>query len=181
MKYVALLRGINVGGNTMIKMTELKECFERLGFSHVVTYINSGNVIFETEEESADVLTNRIELGLEKRFKLPLKIVVVSQPLLRSIVEEVPTSWKNGEDLRCYISFMISPTTVDEAAGEIEVKDGVDFLNKGNGVLYMGTTLSGLTKSGFVKLIQKKIYKKMTMRNLNTTQKILLLMEKKTE
>lgn len=179
MKYVALLRGINVGGNAAVSMAELRDCFEKLGYSHVLTYINSGNVIFESDEKDLVRLTNHIEKGLEKRFKMPLRIVVVSHPRLKRIVEEAPTSWKKGKDLRCYISFMISPTTVDDAAGEIEVKEGVDFLDKGKGVLYMGTTLSGLTKSGFVKLIQKKIYKEMTMRNFNTIMKILALMNAK--
>ena len=50
MKYVALLRGINVGGNNRVPMAELKLCFEKMGFNNVVTYINSGNVIFESNQ-----------------------------------------------------------------------------------------------------------------------------------
>lgn len=178
MKFVALLRGINVGGNTLIKMADLKESFEKEGFTNVVTYINSGNVIFETNEKNTGSICARLEKAVEDRFGYAIKIVVVSHVQLEEIVEKIPPSWKKGEDLRCYVSFIISPTTVDEAYNQIDIKEGVDFLDKGPGVLYMGTTLSGLTKSSFTKLIGKKIYKEMTMRNLNTVRKILEIMEK---
>ncbi len=177
MKYVALLRGINVGGNTQVKMADLKESFEKEGFTNVVTYINSGNVIFETPEKNTGSICARLEKVVEDRFRYAVKIVVVSLSQFKDILKKIPTSWRKEEDLRCYVSFIISPTTVDEVYGQVDVKEGIDFLDKGPGVLYMGTTLSGLTKSSFNKLIGKKVYKEMTMRNLNTVRKILSLME----
>ncbi len=66
-RYIALLRGINVGGKNLIKMPDLRACFEENGFLSVVTYIQSGNVIFESEESSAPRLTQRIETMLGAR------------------------------------------------------------------------------------------------------------------
>ena len=72
--YVALLRGINVGGKNIIKMVDLKSCFETMGFSDVITYIQSGNIIFKTPEENKYVLTQQIEKGLSEQFNYQSKI-----------------------------------------------------------------------------------------------------------
>lgn len=177
MKYAAFLRGINVGGNSKVSMTDLKIIFSEMGFSNVVTYINSGNVIFETDDTNGEILARPIETAILKKINLHIKTVIVSEEQLKKVIKGIPDSWKKREDLRCYVSFMIAPTTVDMAFDEVDIKEGVDFLDKGPGVLYMGATLSGLTKSSFTKLIGKKIYKEMTMRNLNTVQKVLNLMK----
>jgi uncharacterized protein (DUF1697 family) len=69
-RYIALLRGINVGGNTLIKMPDLKVCFESLGFTDVVTYIQSGNVVFSTRNDNAEEITQLIESGLKNILDL---------------------------------------------------------------------------------------------------------------
>src|SRR5262249_24036943 len=68
MKYVALLRGINVGGANVIKMAALKSCLERLGFASVTTLIASGNVVFESSERKAPKLRHQIETALSNTF-----------------------------------------------------------------------------------------------------------------
>jgi uncharacterized protein (DUF1697 family) len=67
--------------------------------------------------------------------------------------------------------------TAEDVIREVELKEGVDSVKAGDGAVYMSTLLSGLTKSGFTRLIAKKIYKDITMRNFNTCQKILTLMQ----
>lgn len=177
MKYVALLRGINVGGNSLVKMANLKACFENMGFSDVATYINSGNVIFRTDRKNNIELVEEIEKALLKDCGFEIKIAIISHNRLKKIITGVPSLWKR-DDVRKYISFVIPPSTVDQVIREIEVRDGIDFVEKGDGVIYMTTLLEGLMKSSFKKLIGKKIYKEMTMRNVNTGQKILAIMEK---
>jgi uncharacterized protein (DUF1697 family) len=66
--FVALLRGVNVGGKNMISMKSLKESFERLGFTQVSTYINSGNIIFTTKETDPRKLEKKIEQMLSKEY-----------------------------------------------------------------------------------------------------------------
>lgn len=158
-------------------MADLKLCFEQNGFQDVLTYIQSGNVIFESDEKSSAKLEKTIETALSKRFNYAAKVMIRSKDEVDRVLEEVPASWKNGEDLRCYIAFIKESLTAQEAKQEIPVKEGVDFLDAGKGVLYMSTILSGLTKSAFGKMIGKKIYQHMTMRNYATTQKIGALME----
>ena len=67
-RYIALLRGINVGGNNIIKMTDLKVVFEEIGFTAVSTYIQSGNVLFSTQEQNKQTIEAKIEEHLSKRF-----------------------------------------------------------------------------------------------------------------
>ncbi len=176
MKYAALLRGINVGGNSMVKMSDLKECMEKRGFENVVTYINSGNVIFDTGEKNQEKLTEQIENLLSKKFGFDLKIVLRTHDQIKKVVDSVPGDWNRREDLRFYIAFIKEPMTVDVAFAEVEPKEGVDFIEKGPGVVYMATLWTDAAKSGITKLIGKKIYKEMTIRNYNTTKKILSLM-----
>ena len=86
-RHVALLRGINVGGKNKVAMADLREAFEAHGFSDVRTYIQSGNVVFGSVTP-AKTLEDDIEKLLERRFKVPLVVVVRSEARLRSIVEQ---------------------------------------------------------------------------------------------
>ncbi|MFM8423658.1 MAG: DUF1697 domain-containing protein, partial [Chloroflexota bacterium] len=89
-QYLVLLRGINVGGKNIIKMADLKASFETMGFSNVLTYIQSGNVVFQSDEKDKAVLTTKIEKGLSKRFNFEAKVVVIAQKELAAIVKSAP-------------------------------------------------------------------------------------------
>jgi uncharacterized protein (DUF1697 family) len=176
MKYIALMRGVNVGGNTIIKMADLKKTVAESGFTSVSTYIQSGNIIFESEE-NIDKVTFKLGEALFKEFGFNSGIIVKTFEQLNKIISEVPDDWKKRYDLRCYIAFIRKPVSEQDVMREIKLKDGVDFVKAGDNVLYMSTLLEGLTKSGFTKLFGTKIYKDITIRNYNTTQKILALMQ----
>ena len=89
-QYLALLRGINVGGNNIIKMADLKACFENMGFTEVVTFIQSGNVLFRSAEKDKTKLTKKIEQGLSERFSYKSRLVVVAHKELKKAVVEAP-------------------------------------------------------------------------------------------
>ena len=96
---------------------------------------------------------------------------------MKQIAEDVPKQWKTNHDLRCHIAFLTDFVAPDEVMQQTEVREGIDFVEEGNHVMYMTTKMSGLTKSKFTKLIGKKIFREITIRNYNTSQKILSLME----
>ena len=177
MKYVALIRGINVGGNSMIAMAELREAFGKEGFTNVSTYINSGNVLFETTEKKVASLEHNLEQIIDKKFRIRTKVVIRTDREIRRILEELPAAW-NSKEFRCYIAFIKNPMTPKEIAQGTKPKEGTDYVGIGNGVVYLVTKKSGLTKSGFTKLIGTKIYQYMTMRNLNTVKKLDILLTK---
>jgi len=179
MKYVALLRGINVGGKTMVKMADLKTIFQENGYQNVLTYINSGNVLFESEEKDIPKLVTHIESVLEKTLHMPLKIVVRNQREIQQVLEEVPDEWKKENKLRCYIGFVKDPLLAKDVEDQFIFNDAVDSLKAGKHVVYMSTKLEGLTKSGFTKMVGTKIFQQITIRNINTTKKLLNLMETK--
>ncbi len=176
MKYIALLRGINVGGNSIIKMNDLKNAVEKCGFTGVRTYIQSGNIIFESEEENNDKIVATLENSLSKTLKLDSPVILRTQEQLQKVVSGIPSDWKKRDDLRCYIAFIRAPVTAQDVLREVEMKEGVDFIQPGEGVLYMSTLLTCLTRSRFTKLITKKAYKDITIRNCTTVQKLFDLM-----
>jgi uncharacterized protein (DUF1697 family) len=177
MKYIALLRGINVGGNAIIKMADLKKEVEVSGFTHVSTYIQSGNIVFESDLKEIDKIIARLEEALLKKFQFNSGIVVKTHEQMKKIISEVPADWKKQDDLRCYLAFVREPVSAQDVIREIKLKEGVDFAKAGDGVVYMSTLLSGLTKSGFTKLVGTKIYKDITIRNYNTVQKLFAMMQ----
>src|SRR5688572_16715775 len=89
-RYVGLLRGINVGGKNLIKMTELKECFEKQGFEGGATYIQSGNVLFDAGAAGASKLVERIEEVLASTFNYKSSVVLRSMKQMENAVHEAP-------------------------------------------------------------------------------------------
>ncbi len=175
MTYLALLRGINVGGKNVIKMADLKKLFEEEGYQHVQTYIQSGNVIFTSPETDQAQLTEKIEQMLASAFSYHGKIVLVSRDELEQVISDMPSLW-HSEDLRCYISFVRPPSLPEEIAKEMKLT-ATDTLTEGKGVLYMATRADGLTDSGFSKGSGTKWYQEITIRNLATCEKLLELMK----
>jgi uncharacterized protein (DUF1697 family) len=177
MKYLALLRGINVGGNNIIKMSDLILAVEKIGFRNVVTYIQSGNIIFESDITNVSEIENRLKAALAKSFDYRSRLIIKSHEQMKQIIKEVPDEWRKSTNLRCYIAFISEMLRPESLVPQIEVNPSVDSLKPGPGVLYMTTLLSGLTRSRFSKIITNEFYKEITIRNYNTAGKILSLME----
>jgi uncharacterized protein (DUF1697 family) len=179
-QYLALLRGINVGGSNIIKMTDLKKNFEEIGFTDVMTYIQSGNVLFSTSDRDKAKLTTRIEKELSGRFNYKSRIVLVTQAQLKRVVEEAPRGFgKQLDKYRCDVIFLKEPLTADEAMKSVTTKDGVDTAHKGRDVLYFSRLIAKATQSHLPRIISLPVYQNMTIRNWNTTTKLLALMDKR--
>ena len=104
--YVALLRGVNVGGNNMISMKALKESFEGLGFGQVTTYINSGNIVFATKETDARKLEKKIEQMLSKDYELGSKVVIRNLAEMEQLVKSLPPGWGEDSNWRYNVIFL---------------------------------------------------------------------------
>lgn len=164
-----------MGGKNVIKMTLLKEVFERCKYKNVLTYIQSGNVIFEAEENDVRKITDKLESMLSKTFVYNAKLVVLSEEQLKKVVSNAPKDWKTNNNLRCYVAFTKAPTTPGELLKEVKLKEGVDSVKLGENLIYMTTLLSGISKSGFTKLVGTPVYQNITIRNFKTIVKILSL------
>lgn len=118
MKFVALLRGINVGGKNKVAMSELKACFEKVGFNNVITYINSGNVIFESTKTDTAELVAMCEAAIEKQFGLHVICSVISADELLEALKHAPSWWNTG-DAKHNAIFVIAPKKAEEIMAEI--------------------------------------------------------------
>jgi uncharacterized protein (DUF1697 family) len=171
-RYVALLRGINVGGKTLIKMADLKTCFEHLGLDGVSTYIASGNVLFETDVDDAAELATTIEAAIEQRLELPVKVVVLDQKAYARIVKAIPKSWIGDGMVRANVAFLRPGTDAVELARELEPDAAIEEIKAVDGAILWATRRDALNRSVTRKLIGGAAYKELTIRNLNTTLKL---------
>ena len=169
--YLLLLRGINVGGKNKVPMADLRNCLEDLGFSRVVTYIASGNVIVESDKRP-DEIQSQTEAMLTQKFKLDsqlIKVLVLSQAQLQSVIDNKPAGF--GEQPEKYYSDAIFLMGIDtaQALAVFDPREGVDKVWPGNGVIYSQRLGSQRTKSRLGKIVGTPPYKSMTIRNWNTT------------
>ena len=177
MKYVALLRGINVGGHSIMSMQAIVKTFEKLRFTNVRTYIASGNVIFETAKADPRKLEKKIEAAMVKAFPdYKAKVVVRSHAELETVIASVPRAWtKPKPTLKYNVVFL------REAVDDKSILDGIsptggETVEYAPGVLYWATPTSNLQETALAKLTAKKTYQEITVRTLNTAKKILALM-----
>lgn len=175
-RHLALLRGINVGGNNLIKMPALKACFEALGLDDVATYIASGNVLFSAPESPQ--LAARIEEALGATFRYQASVVLRTQAQLRRVVRGAPSGFgERPAQFRYDVIFLKAPLTAKAALRDVPTREGVDQVSAGSGVLYFSRLASKAAQSRLSKIVSLPIYKSMTIRNWNTTSALLRLMD----
>ncbi len=177
--YLVLLRGINVGGKNKVPMAELKECLEGMGFSHVVTYIASGNVIL-VSDKSADGIKAQIEAALPQSFKLDselIKVLVLTRDQLQAVVDDKPKGF--GDQPETYHSDAIFLMGIDTATATavFNPREGVDTVWSGNGVIYSQRLSALRTKSRLSTIMISPLYKSMTIRSWGTTIQLLEIMK----
>jgi uncharacterized protein (DUF1697 family) len=174
--YLALLRGVNVGGQNLVKMADLRAAFESMGFEDVATYIASGNVLFRAPRQRREELAGRIESELTRRFGVELKVVLLTQAQLTAVVEGAPRGF-GGDSHLWDVVFVRKPLTVKKAFAVVEIREGVDRAWPGRGVLYFSRLAAKATSSRLNKVASLPEYKNMTLRSWSTTTKLLALME----
>jgi uncharacterized protein (DUF1697 family) len=177
--YLALLRGINVGGKNKVSMAGLKQLLEEIGLKDVRTYIQSGNVIFRSSL-AANTIARKIEAGLSGGFKLDdelIKVLVISRDVLKAVIEKRPKGF--GDEPGKYHSDAIFLMDIDrdEAFAVFAPRDGVDKVWPGDAVIYSQRLSAERTKSRLGKIVASPLYKSMTIRSWQTTQKLMELME----
>lgn len=178
-RYVILLRGINVGGKNKVSMTELKSHLEKLDYTDVVTYINSGNVIVKSAKKPMTI-KNEVEQAILANFTVDselIKVLVLSHDQLKAVIDNKPKDF--GEQPELYHSdaiFLINYDATD-AMKVFDPREGVDKIWQGDGVIYSQRLSAERTKSRLARIIGTKPYESMTIRNWNTTTKLLALLD----
>ena len=178
--YVILLRGINVGGKNKVPMASLKKCLEDLGFSNVATYIASGNVLLSSDKSPTEIQA-QIEKALPASFKLHselIKVLVLTRDQLQAVVANKPAGFGDQPDTYHSDAIFLMGIDAAEAITAFNPREGVDEVWPGDGVIYSQRLSAQRTKSRLNKIMAAPVYKSMTIRNWNTTTKLLELLSK---
>ncbi len=175
-KYIALLRGINIMGKNKIAMEELKHQFEQIGYSNVVTYLNSGNVIFTSAETSKDCISNNIQSMIEDKFQLTIFVYVIKSDELIELLDNQPSWWgSNNKEIYDNIIFVIPPHTSEQVYDELgapheELERTQPYKNN----IFWSFNLANYQKTNWwQKTASLPISKSITIRTSNTMRKIL--------
>lgn len=178
-RFVALLRGINVGGRNLVSMAELRDAFEAEGYRGVRTYIQSGNVLFESDSARV-MLEDELETMLERRLGMELVLVVRSLPQMRNIVRRAPKGFGDEPDVyHSDVIFLKSPLSPERAMRVVALREGVDQVWPRTGVLYFARLSARRTQSRMSSIGGTPEYQLMTIRSWSTTTKLLGLLEER--
>lgn len=177
--YLVLIRGINVGGKNKVSMQVLKNALEKLHFTNISTYINSGNIIL-TSPEDKDFIQTTVAQAIADNFiteTVGIKVLVVTLQELQDIVSNKPEDF--GTQPSLYHSDVIFLMDIDagEAFAIFSPREGVDKVWQGKAVIYSQRVSALRTKSRLNKIMSSPFYKSMTIRSWQTTIKLLELAE----
>lgn len=174
--YLALLRGINVGGNAIVRMADLKSCFEGMKFKNVKTFINSGNVIFQSPAKTAAALEEQIEAGIKKTCRMDIRVTVRSRKELAAVCKKLPETWVTDKTTRTDVMFLWPDVDYPKIISEIPSNPEVDRLLYVKGAVIWNVDRADVKRSKVPKIVGSAFYRNMTARNSNTTRKLLALM-----
>lgn len=169
-RYVALLRGVNVGGANVIKMADLAEVVRALGYDDVKTVLASGNVLFTTTDNSS-MAKQKLEAALRERFGYEAWVHVLNQDAVAKIVAAYP--YPRSDERHAYVVFILKSEVRDELLA-VELDPAVEQAESGDGVIYWSVPKVSTLDSALGKAQGSSRHKPwLTTRNLNTLEKLL--------
>ena len=174
-RYVALLRVINISGKNKLSMAELKKGFEKLAFEEVKTYLNSGNVIFSSDEDDTKKFTNQIEVMIKEQFELDISVFVISSEALEDILQNAPDWWGNdNKEIYDNLIFIISPAKFSDVYNEIgEPKKELEKIENYKEVIFWSFSRKDYQKTNWwSRTASSNINTQLTIRTANTIRKI---------
>ncbi len=175
--FVGFLRGVNVGGKSLLKMSQLCESLTAAGMIDVRSYIQSGNILFSSPQSDTQKLARQVKAIIEKQHKLTVEVVVISNTDWRQIVKTAPNWWGRDPAWKHNLLILIPPYSMAEVVVAIgDLKPDIEMLEAGDGVIYQSMSLNQFGQTTTGKLAKSPVYKKLTIRNYNTVTKILALL-----
>jgi len=172
MVYVAFLRGINVGGNSIVSMAVIKKALVDIGLSEVRTHINSGNVIFSTRASAIQKLVARIEKALEARTGMPIKVLVMDHKALKKPVGAIPRNWVDDKSMRTYVLLLWRELDDRNILERLPVTPGIDKVRYAPGAVIWQVDRKDIAKSRMNRIIGTPYYKQITIRSANTMRRL---------
>jgi uncharacterized protein (DUF1697 family) len=171
MKYIALLRGINVGGNKGVDMKKLKTIFEAEGWENVSTYLNSGNVTLDSDLKR-EYLKERIETLLKEEYGFEVTTLVKTMEEMRTIASAIPEEWQNDETHKTDVAYLFPEIDSERTLDSLPIKREYIDIRYVKGAIFWNVSRKDYNKSHINKIIGKEIYQLMTVRNVNTARRL---------
>ncbi len=176
MKYIALLRGINISGKNKISMSELKLELEKNKYQNVSTYLNSGNVIFDSNMDSKEIIMKDVHKIIKDRFNLEIPVFIMTEFELDDMLNNSPIWW-GTDDKSIYdnLIFIIPPTKYEEIYNAIgKPNEHIEKLQQYNNSIFWSYNLKNYRKSNWwSKTANTNIKDKITVRTANTMKRVL--------
>ncbi len=169
MRLIALLRGVNAGKLRRVDMKRLKALFESLGYSDVSTYINSGNVIFESGKKPS-VIRREIESHLKKEFGFFIPVLVKTSREMQKISKAIPEKWENDAEHKSDVAYLFEEIDHKNIINELPIKKEYMNIRYVKGAIFWNVPRKDYNKSHLNKIIGHKAYQLMTIRNVNTAR-----------
>jgi uncharacterized protein (DUF1697 family) len=172
-RYVALLRGINVGGRKKLSMGDLRHALSALGYEDVETYLQSGNALFSAPESDLDALARQIEEALKTQLDMDVKVLLRTPTDLAEVVEANPFPGATAEASKLHVAFLSATPDAGKVAELDPARFEPDELRVGERAVYLwypnGAGRSKLTND----VLERKLGVTATSRNWNTVLKLL--------
>jgi len=169
MKYVVLLRKVNVGTENRIDKKSLEKTFISLGYSNVETYINSGNVLFISNKSKKEIGVE-ISKALEGLFNAPMQFLIKTVKEMEEIADSIPPKWQNDDEQKTDIAYLFEEANYPEIINELPIKKEYAQIKYVHGAIIMNVKREYQNKSQLSKITGSKSYKYMTIRNVNTAR-----------
>lgn len=181
MKYIVLLRGVNISGKNKVSMPKLKQLLEENNYQNVSTYLNSGNIIIESNINNKELIIENISKIIEFNFNIKIPIYIMTVPELEDILNNSPSWWgTTNKEIYDNLIFIIPPTTYEEVYNTIgSPKENIDQIEEYHNTIFWSFVLKDYRKSTWwIKTASTSITNKITIRTANTMKKLLQLFKK---
>ena len=175
-RYVALLRGINISGKNKVSMAELKKGFEIVGFEEVKTYLNSGNVIFSSDEYDIQKITKQIGAAIKSQFGFDITVFVILKEKLEDILHHAPDWWgTDNKEIYDNLIFIMPPVTFVDVYNEVgEPKEELEKIKDYKETVFWSFSRKNYQKTNWwSNTASANISTKLTIRTANTVRKIV--------
>ncbi len=175
MRYVTLLRGVNVGGNHRVPKAEFQAALEGLGFYNVTIYLNSGNAVFASD---SSVEAAMVQQALESHFGFTIPTLVLPEEKVKKIAEAIPSHWTNDtpqpdkSGQKSDVLYLFDDINTPEIIEELGYKPEIEEMIYVDGAVLTAISRANQSKGSLQRLIGTKLYADMTVRNVNTARKL---------
>lgn len=170
-KWLALLRGINVG-NRQVAMADLRECLREFGLAEVRTYIASGNALFAADQCEVESL----ESALQQRFGFEIPVQLRTLDQMVGLVASIPPEWKNDSSQKCDVIFLAPDVDVEDVWSQLPYQEAIEEVHYHPGAIVWRVPRTLQSRSQMPKLVGKPVFSQVTVRNVNTVRKVTKLL-----